>query len=275
VWHVFYNEAVVISKIRRSNINRQMRVMNRAYRDARFKFSIQKVIYYKDSPYYSSCDESMRVQYRVGNLDTLNIYTCAYADLGYLGLASLPQWFQGNLDPAGIGSDGIIIDFGTLPRGDIQKYNLGKTLVHETGHWLGLYHTWGVLNTGTCQVDELNGDDLVADTPLMANREFDVLSVGSPVDCLALLSEHRRLCHCVPVAKLYGCSPLTTPLPPPAPSPSAQPRTGVPPRRPRTLAPVGGPSGSTLTPTLWCAVVEAVGCIWFGLFCGLGWLPDR
>ena len=54
--------------------------------------------------------------------------------------------------------DGIVIRydaFGT--KGQLRSpYNQGRTVVHEVGHWLGLYHIWG---------DKFCGDDHVADTP--------------------------------------------------------------------------------------------------------------
>jgi hypothetical protein len=53
--------------------------------------------------------------------------------------------------------DGLVINstaFGTLNAGG--PYNMGRTAVHEAGHWLGLHHIWG---------DEACGDDEVDDTP--------------------------------------------------------------------------------------------------------------
>jgi hypothetical protein len=57
--------------------------------------------------------------------------------------------------------DGIVIAtsaFGTLDRKG--AYNLGRTTVHEVGHWLSLKHIWG---------DTYCGDDLVEDTPKQGN----------------------------------------------------------------------------------------------------------
>ncbi|HUP12900.1 MAG TPA: M43 family zinc metalloprotease [Niastella sp.] len=56
--------------------------------------------------------------------------------------------------------DGLVINytaFGTI--NTAAPYNLGRTVVHETGHWLGLQHIWG---------DQACGDDEVSDTPPQA-----------------------------------------------------------------------------------------------------------
>ncbi|HEX2608563.1 MAG TPA: T9SS type A sorting domain-containing protein [Flavisolibacter sp.] len=57
--------------------------------------------------------------------------------------------------------DGIVVAlsaFGTINVGG--AFNMGRTVVHETGHWLGLLHIWG---------DSYCGDDLVGDTPKQGN----------------------------------------------------------------------------------------------------------
>ena len=57
--------------------------------------------------------------------------------------------------------DGIAINtsaFGTINVS--APYHLGRTAVHEMGHWLGLRHIWG---------DTYCGDDLVDDTPKQGN----------------------------------------------------------------------------------------------------------
>lgn len=71
----------------------------------------------------------------------LNIWVCNLSNV--LGYASFP-----GSDPA---KDGIVIGFNAFG---------GKTTVHETGHWLGLRHTWG---------DAYCGDDWIDDTPKQGN----------------------------------------------------------------------------------------------------------
>lgn len=69
-----------------------------------------------------------------GGPGTLNLYT---ASVGYemLGFSTFPQWYRG-----GGHLDGVVVDYRTLPGGAFQRFNRGYTAVHETGHWLGLFH---------------------------------------------------------------------------------------------------------------------------------------
>ncbi len=80
----------------------------------------------------------------------LNIWVCNMRDV--LGYSSMPG------EPLNV--DGVVIETNVFRNsGESGRYGLGRTAVHEIGHWLGLYHTWG---------DRDCGDDLVADTPTQA-----------------------------------------------------------------------------------------------------------
>jgi hypothetical protein len=78
----------------------------------------------------------------------LNIWLCNMKDV--LGYSTFP-----GMDPL---KDGVVIAFEDIfnTRGTSPSKNDFRTIVHEVGHWLNLYHTWG---EGYC------GDDKVDDTP--------------------------------------------------------------------------------------------------------------
>lgn len=56
---------------------------------------------------------------------------------GLLGYATFPMDFE-----ATPSNDGVVLLYSTLPGSTSDKYNLGRTLTHESGHWVGLYHTF-------------------------------------------------------------------------------------------------------------------------------------
>ncbi|EEH56350.1 uncharacterized protein MICPUCDRAFT_5964, partial [Micromonas pusilla CCMP1545] len=87
----------------------------------------------------------------------LNVYTCE-PDGGVLG------WIQAFPDeyPEEDERHGVFLLHSTIPGGDATPYNLGDTLTHEVGHYLGLYHTF----QGGCHaLWETERGDAVYDTP--------------------------------------------------------------------------------------------------------------
>ncbi len=88
----------------------------------------------------------------------LNLWVCNM-NQNPLGYAQFPG------GPAA--TDGVVIDltcFGTKGTA-VSPFNLGRTAVHEVGHWLNLIHIWG--DTNDC-----SGSDQVDDTPTAKDPNY-------------------------------------------------------------------------------------------------------
>lgn len=100
---------------------------------------------------------NMKRTLRVGGSDTLNLYLTRPESL--LGWATFPQEYE-----AFPQMDGVVVNIGSLAGGEIEHYNLGDTVTHEVGHWMGLYHTF---QDGCSQLN-----DRVSDTAPEASPNF-------------------------------------------------------------------------------------------------------
>lgn len=146
----------------------QVDILNRAFSgetggvSTPFQFTLSGIDRVRDPKWHElspSSEEEIEVKsaLKVGGADTLNVYVADIVledqDGTLLGYSSLPVFYQ--LFPA---IDGIVLNFRAVPGGPLKNYNMGHTLVHEAGHWLGLLHTF----TGGC-----DGffTDLITDTP--------------------------------------------------------------------------------------------------------------
>lgn len=96
----------------------------------------------------------------------LNMWTVNFAAL-LLGYAQFPDPAHGfamgvGCDTGAAETDGVVMGYQAFgsrdkyPEGTYHNnYDLGRTVTHEVGHWLGLRHIWG---DGGCGVDDFCGD---------------------------------------------------------------------------------------------------------------------
>jgi hypothetical protein len=150
-----------------SMIHDQLAVLNAAYAPAGWSFNlvsidrIQRPAWFTMSPGTVQEKRAKRALHQ-GTADDLNIYTAGPPG-GILGWAAFPSEYASKPH-----LDGIVIHHASLPGGTLAPYNLGDTGTHETGHWMGLYHTF----QGGCGAQ----GDSVGDTP----RERDP-AFGCPI----------------------------------------------------------------------------------------------
>lgn len=102
----------------------------------------------------------------------LNIWVCNLDK--FAGYASFPGGDEKK--------DGLVISYLAFGTNTGTSYTLGKTAVHEIGHWLGLKHIWG---------DDYCGDDGVDDTPKQASY-----TIGCPTNV-------RITCSNAPYGDMY------------------------------------------------------------------------
>ncbi len=119
----------------------------------------------------------------------LNIWTLAIPGTsafgGTLGYAYLPTF-----GVVGSDVDGVVIDYRWFGAPSISGVSGDcRALTHETGHYLGLPHTWGETSSSHVCTD----DDGISDTPLQqgptsANTSFSCASGVPPTSCSGVQS---------------------------------------------------------------------------------------
>jgi Pregnancy-associated plasma protein-A len=125
-----------------SALQDQLTVLNDVFREYGFSFILIGTTRTENADWFvagvSSQDQTdMKTALRVGDKSTLNVYFNRPSAGSLLGYATLPSDYENSPE-----EDGVVILSDTVPGGASESFNEGKTLVHEVGHWLGLYHTF-------------------------------------------------------------------------------------------------------------------------------------
>lgn len=132
----------------------------------RYRFVLKKIRYVKRDGWYHAYlngprDKRMKRKLHRGGPRTLNLYINGGGPKGMpvLGWSRLP--WQYNSAPK---LDGVTVNHQSMPGGKARGYNTGDTVIHETGHWMGLFHTF----QGGCSAS----NDQVVDTPAEAEPSY-------------------------------------------------------------------------------------------------------
>jgi len=148
-----------------SQIANQISVMNAGYANSGITWVLASTSRTTNSGWFTnvgpdtSQQTAMKSSLRTGGVKDLNVYTVGFASgagAGLLGYSTFPSDYS-----SAPTDDGCVILFSSLPGGSSAPYDLGQTLTHEAGHWVGLYHTF----QGGCS----GSGDQVSDTPAEAS----------------------------------------------------------------------------------------------------------
>lgn len=161
-FHVVYeNTTLEGGYIPEQQIKDQIDVLNVDYGLTRIRWRHANTTRTKNSDWFNQVapanehENNMKASLRTGDAASLNVYSVGFRDgeaAGLLGYSTFP-WDYTNRTFL----DGVVVLYSSLPGGTLAPYNKGRTLTHEVGHWLGLYHTF----QGGC----MGPGDFVADTP--------------------------------------------------------------------------------------------------------------
>lgn len=152
-----------------------IKVLNRDFAKTGLSFKLVNTTRTWNAPWFERAarknveQTAMKQNLRFDGAGVLNVYSVGFkagSGAGLLGYATFPATYE--LEPK---NDGVVILYSSVPGGSMAPYNLGQTLTHEVGHWVGLYHTF----QDGCPFDEGDGSesgDYVVDTPAQSGPSF-------------------------------------------------------------------------------------------------------
>lgn len=180
-FHIIVNQqGVVLQGNMSDRINNQIQVLNSVYNKFNIIFKLNSIdttindTWFDRASYYTDQNALRQMTSSLSKNPgkIMNVY--ALGSQQVLGESAFP-WYP----EKGTSMDYIVINYNTLPGGPNTffdgKYNEGKTLVHEAGHFLGLLHTFEGANAvcSSSRNDGCNIGDQVDDTPSQKLCYFD------------------------------------------------------------------------------------------------------
>jgi len=147
----------------RNLIPEQIRRLNAAFAGTVFTFELKQVQRVENPRWYhlevASSERAAKQALRVDGMSTLNVYTGYTGDPDQQGSVTT-GWVSAfpNENPGVM--DGVVVRWSMIPS-TTTSTSSKSTAIHETGHWLGLYHTFqGGCGTG----NNTTSGDHIADT---------------------------------------------------------------------------------------------------------------
>ena len=176
-FHVIYRSDGT-GYVSRTRIDEQINVLNddfggtvfggNAGFDTSIQFELAAVNYVESDEWFTDAGSNSPSEFKdtlaVSPEQYINVYTNDAGGGGVLGYATLPH------GSAGTSRDGVVMLHNTIGgrNNGYGAFNQGRTLVHEVGHYLGLFHTF---DGGVCS-NTYTTQDLIVDTPPQNEPDF-------------------------------------------------------------------------------------------------------
>jgi len=160
---VYTNKTVEGGYVPADRIKSQIERLNLDYNGTGISFVLINTTWVENPDWFinvypgSETEKEMKKAHNIGDAATLNIYSMNFnRTTRSLGTASMPSFYF--REPK---LDGVMVRHTALTGGSMKHFDMGRTLTHEVGHWLGLFHTF----EGGC----IGIGDNIADTPPQAS----------------------------------------------------------------------------------------------------------
>ncbi|KAJ7234690.1 metalloprotease [Mycena rebaudengoi] len=181
-WHVISKDKTLAGgNIPTSQILAQIRTLNADF-GGRFTWRLVKTTRTINAEWFSGAgpdtpkQTAMKSALRQGGKADLNIYSVGFTNpklQGLLGYSTFPSDFRTNPK-----DDGVVFLYSTVPGGTGSPTNMGRSLTHEVGHWVGLYHTF---QGGCAGAGDYVSDTAAEESPAYGcPKKRDTCSEGPP-----------------------------------------------------------------------------------------------